>query len=271
LEDILTNETDIYGKLGRDWWERNGAEVGATPQQIKFAAARHNGATRAKAAELANYSGNREQLRSAGSRVDNTPVVKDLITLAEAAEAGVGDTTVTPVEIKRKLSRIIRGPDGALALKASELLLKIDSTVTASFDTSKTDPAEHVLVTVLLCTREGGYPPELFIATWAMVAIPEHAWWCPLLRQMVPYLKQNLPAIWSIARRHLAQWRPDDLTALENGPVLTADQIFDIAAKTAGPLLTVIDGSGDIEARKNAFEDLRKIGLIEPAGAPHAA
>ncbi len=33
----------------------------------------------------------------------------------------------------------------------------------------------------------------------------ENAWCCPLLRQMLPYLKHNLPAIWSIARRHLAQ------------------------------------------------------------------
>lgn len=267
----MANDEEIYGKLGRDWWDRNGAEIGATPQQIRFSAARHNGATRAKAAELANYSGNKEQLRSAGSRVDNTAVVKDLITLAEAAEAGVGDTTVTPSEIRKKLSRIIRGPDGTLALKASELLLKIDNATTTSFDTAKLDPAEHVLVTALLCTREGGYPPDLFIATWAMVAIPANGWWCPLLKQMVPYLKQNLPAIWSVVRGHLSPWRQVDLEALEAGPVLTADQIFDIAAKHAGMLVTVADSDGDIDVRKNAFEELRRSGLIEPMNAAKEA
>ncbi len=261
----MANDDEIYGKLGRVWWERNGAEVNATPQQIRFSAARHNGATRAKAAELAGYSGNREALRSAGSRVDNTAVVKDLITLAEAAEAGVGDTTVTPAEIKKKLSRIIRGPDGALALKASELLLKIDSTLPAQMDTSKMSPADLLLTAVLLGCNDGQYRPECGPLIWAEMIVPQEAWWSPMVRQMAPFLKQHHPEVWAAARKHLAQWRPDDLQKLEAGPVLTATQIHDIAAKNIAALLAVVDPNGDIDARTAAFEELKQIGLIEPA------
>jgi hypothetical protein len=100
--------------------------------------------------------------------------------------------------------------------------------------------------------------------------VPQEVWWSPMVRQMAPFLKQHHPEIWSVARKHLAQWRPDDLQRLEGGPVLTAAQIHDITAKNIASLLVVVDSNGDVEARTAAFEDLKKIGLIEPEGKRNA-
>lgn len=260
-------DKDIFdwGQLPSDWWLQTAQEIGADERHAKFAAAKFRNCSNTEAARLAGYgTGGAESTRSEGYRVSRSNKVTQLLALA-AAEAGGGyDGTLTQQEARGILTAMARGSDPAIRIKSIEMLSKMEHTMSAGVDTSKMAPAEHWLVTVLLCTREGGYPPELFIANWALIAIPEHAWWCPLLRQMVPYLKQNLPAIWEIARKHLVQWRPDDLQALEAGPVLSADQIFDIAAKNAGLLLTVIDGAGDVEIRKNAYEELRRIGLIEP-------
>ncbi len=123
----MANDTEIWGPLGQQWWEQTGAECRASPQQIKFAAARHGGATRAQAAAMAGYSGSAEALRSAGSRADDSKAVQDLLTFATAAEAGATDNPVTVAEVKKKIGKLVRSPDGAIALKASEMFVKLDA------------------------------------------------------------------------------------------------------------------------------------------------
>jgi hypothetical protein len=129
MEDIKLTETDdIWGPLGEQWWTENGEACRATPQQVRYAAARHGGATRAKAAELAGYAGDAQALRSAGSRVDDTDTVKNLLTLAAAAAAGL--TNVSPVtvrEAKDKVGKLVRSHDSGIALKAAELFVKLEA------------------------------------------------------------------------------------------------------------------------------------------------
>lgn len=115
----MSDEFD-WGALGQDWWSENGEACHASEQQIKFACARHQGANRAKAALIAGYSGDAEALRSAGSRADDSKAVSDLLVLASTAESGLTDSPVTDQEVEKKISRLIRSPDGVLALKAIE-------------------------------------------------------------------------------------------------------------------------------------------------------
>jgi hypothetical protein len=115
----MADEFD-WGPLGEAWWRENGEAARASELQIKYACARHQGATMVKAATLAGYSGTGDQLRSAGSRAEGTTAVDSLLTLAAAAESGVASDTVTDVEIDRKLAKLIRNPDGAISLKAIE-------------------------------------------------------------------------------------------------------------------------------------------------------
>jgi hypothetical protein len=122
----MTNET-IWGDLGEFWWRDNGEACKASEQQIRFAAARHSGATRVQAARLANYSGDAQALRSTGSRVDDTDTVQNLLTLAAAAAAGLKTVdAVTVQEAKDKVGKLVRSPDPTIALKAADLLIKLE-------------------------------------------------------------------------------------------------------------------------------------------------
>lgn len=109
-----------WGVLTESWWRENGAACRASELQIRFACARHLGANKAKSAALAGYSGGPEALRSAGVRAEGTKAVEDLLTLAAAAESPGDADTATATEIDRKLTKLIRSPDGALSLKAIE-------------------------------------------------------------------------------------------------------------------------------------------------------
>src|SRR5215469_4706039 len=123
----LSNDEDIYGALGQAWWEQTGEEVRATPQQIKFAAARYNGATRSKAAALAGYSGDAQALRSAGSRTDDSDTVKSLIALAAAAEASTGEgDQYTVAQAKLKVGNLVKhSRDALIVFKGTEVLARL--------------------------------------------------------------------------------------------------------------------------------------------------
>jgi hypothetical protein len=109
-----------WGALGELWWRENGAATRATEKQIIFACARHQGATQAVSAKWAGYAGSGEELRAAGSNAEGRTAVQDLLTLAQAAETGVDESIATAAEIDKKLTRLIRSPDGSISLKAVE-------------------------------------------------------------------------------------------------------------------------------------------------------
>src|SRR5215471_6645066 len=123
---LSTNE-DIYGALGREWWEKTGEEVRATSQQIKFAAARYNGATRSKAAALAGYCGDAQALRSAGSRTDDSDTVKSLIALAAASEVGTTEDQYTVAQAKLKVGNLVKhSRDPLIVFKGTEVLARLE-------------------------------------------------------------------------------------------------------------------------------------------------
>lgn len=125
---MTTDDNFDWGVLGKDWWMESMETVRATLNQAKFACARHAGATRTKAAELAEYSASDNQgLRTAGSRADDTKAVIDLLTMASAASVVDTDDPYTVAEARKKIGRMVKTSlDAQVVIKGTELLAKLD-------------------------------------------------------------------------------------------------------------------------------------------------
>jgi len=82
--------------------------------------------TAAGAARVSGYSGDKVGIRQAGSRAARSAAVTNLLALAKA-ESGEGpDGVVGAAEAKRILSRLARGSDPNVRIKALESLARID-------------------------------------------------------------------------------------------------------------------------------------------------
>jgi hypothetical protein len=122
----MTNEEIDWGELGEAWWREAGAACHASEQQIIFAVHRHKGMTATGSARAAKYSGDDATLRQAGHRAAHSTAVMGLLSMAKA-ETGQGpDGNVTLVEAKQILSRLARGSDPNVRIKAIETLAKIE-------------------------------------------------------------------------------------------------------------------------------------------------
>src|SRR6516162_7818216 len=121
----MTEEID-WEPLGEDWWREAGANCHASEQQIIFALHRHKGMTATGAAKAAQYAGNDDTIRQAGHRASHSTAVVALLSMAKA-ETGKGpDGNVTMTEAKQILSRLARGSDPNVRIKAIESLAKIE-------------------------------------------------------------------------------------------------------------------------------------------------
>jgi hypothetical protein len=119
--------TDLdWGDLGYEWWQEAGANCHATQQQIVFALHRHKGMTATGSAKAAGYAGDGPTIRQAGHRAAHSTAVMGLLSMAKA-ESGQGpDGNVTLIEAKQILSRLARGSDPSVRIKAIESLAKIE-------------------------------------------------------------------------------------------------------------------------------------------------
>jgi len=121
----MTEEID-WGELGESWWREAGANCHATEQQIIFALHRHKGMTATGCARAAGYAGDDATIRQAGHRAAHSTAVMGLLSMAKA-ETGKGpDGNVTMDEAKQILSRLARGSDPNVRIKAIESLAKIE-------------------------------------------------------------------------------------------------------------------------------------------------
>ena len=77
-------------------------------------------------ARAANYAGDNDSIRQAGHRAAHSTAVMGLLSMAKA-ETGQGpDGNVTMTEAKQILSRLARGSDPNVRIKAIESLAKIE-------------------------------------------------------------------------------------------------------------------------------------------------
>jgi hypothetical protein len=116
----MTDSSDDFWKpFGESTWRDLAATAGASELQLKFSVARFNGATAARAAAIAGYSGTRDELRRAGYSAVRSAAVTALLELAETnAPEAAG---LTDEEVAAKVAKLVRSPDPQISLKACEL------------------------------------------------------------------------------------------------------------------------------------------------------
>lgn len=217
-----------WGVLTEAWWRENGAACRATETQIKFACARHLGANKAKSATLAGYKGSPEALRSAGVRAEGTTAVEQLLTLAAAAESPGDADTATAAEIDRKLTKLIRSPDGAISLKAIEAHQRREERRDAGLvRPSEEETTEQAARDFMALCR-----PEMAPLMWAEIVLRGYQWHAPFIRQIVPYLAAHHSDAWRAYRELLVgdvNQMAGDVARLESGPVLSLEEILTAA------------------------------------------
>jgi len=124
--DSVIETTFDWSPLGEGFWKEAAATVGATPLQAKFACCRQRGMTATGSARASGYSGDKVSIRQAGSRAAKSTAVMNMLSLARAQTGEGPDGVVTGPEAKRILSRLARGSDRNVRIKALESLARMD-------------------------------------------------------------------------------------------------------------------------------------------------
>jgi hypothetical protein len=221
-------ETEFdWSPLGEAWWMEAAATCGATPLQARFGCCRHRGMTQAGAARLAGYGGGPDGVRKAGSQAAKSTAVCNMMALAQAETSTGDDGVVGTGEARRILSRLARGSDPNVRIKALDSLQKIEDRQRA--ERLRDDgPSDHVSAVRAVILSIPCYGPALACGMWADNYGIETF---PFLRECAPLLANKFPEDW-------ARWRgrrPDPgIDAMAAGPILSADEIV-TALKIAAP------------------------------------
>jgi hypothetical protein len=115
--------------LGQQWWADAGATLGATAKQIKFAAAKHRGASNTGAARAADYGDDSDGIRQVAYRVVRSNRVQELLALAQAETRGEVRGPMDNGQMRRELERMAYGADPNTKIRAIEALQRLDARV----------------------------------------------------------------------------------------------------------------------------------------------
>lgn len=236
-----------WGALGERWWLDAAETVGANRRQAMFAAAKHRGASDTQAAREAGY-GDADTVRQAGHKAVRTRKVTDLLALAAAEAKGATDGTVDGSEARRILSKLARGSDPSIRIRAIEGLTKLDERQAAIGRAVDNDGFSEWRVVRDYLRMPGGGPAILHLYTATGAAVGN----MPLLHDVRRAVVEVDPALWERARargnaaaradleRNLADpqyqldarrklWREVgvsiDAAGVANGATLTVDEI----------------------------------------------
>lgn len=123
----MNEQTEFdWSPLGSGFWEEAQKTTGASDMQVRFACCRHRGMTAVGSAKAAGYAGDADSIRQAGSRAAKSTAVMSLVQLAQIEQAGGDDGTLSGPEARRILSKLARGSDPSVRIKAIETLNRID-------------------------------------------------------------------------------------------------------------------------------------------------
>lgn len=196
VENGTTSSLD-WGEIGEARWRELGKAAGASELQLRFAVARHAGATLGVAARLAGYSdsdGRKGAHRSAGYSALRSTAVQNLLELS-AIEAP-DEAAITDIEVAAKIAKLVRSPDPNVALKAIDLRAKHnDRCRPDEFDVDLSS-LEETYLHILQSDEVVG-----FIIVAVMAFLGPAACIGPVERLLAPVVKHELPDLW---RRALA-------------------------------------------------------------------
>jgi hypothetical protein len=234
LDFAMAEEVFTYGALGESWWAAAGAELKASAELVKFACARHQGASAAAAARLAGIKGTAVSIRQAGYRMLRTTTVSNLLALAAAEDSGIAGG-ITATEIDAKLAKMIRSPDHNISIRAIESHARREAVRRDLQPVEEEDVPEETLSmlftscrtieAVLLCYAEMmlcGNPGKY---NRIGVGFGCHS---PMMAEMIPHLAHRFPEQWKVYRAELVGsfgHMNDFVAKLEAGPLLSWDEI----------------------------------------------
>lgn len=214
--------------LGESWWREAGRTFGASSLQIKFACAKHRGCRNTQAAREAGYSDSDGSIKQTAYRTFRTNAVTNLLSLATAERAGV-DGTVNGRESKNILSRLARGADPSIRIRAIEALAKMEDAerqARAAGGPSH-DPADGA---ALILQASPEYGPVIV----ADIYFKTHSslWGMPYLEVLAPLLARDFPDAWARYRGGEKGRSIPELDKLAGGEVVPLAEIIAKATKT---------------------------------------
>jgi hypothetical protein len=241
----MSDETDFdWSPLGAEWWAEAQATCGAKDLQTRFACLRHRGMTASGAARSAGYAGDVDSIRQAGSRAAKSTAVLNLLAMA-AAETGDGDDgVVSRDEARRILSRLARGSDPNVRIKALESLNKIEVDAERARASKSYGSAEDIIREMLTL---GGLLTVLALYLQMLkdnhTSPPVTLTALPLFGQLAPTLSKSYPAIWIQLLDELDGGSRADAERFAAGPAIPIEAIVSKPAGTAA----AFNGFGGVE------------------------
>jgi hypothetical protein len=210
--------------LGESFWQETAAGIGANSKQAKFACAKYRGCTNTEAARQSGFGTDEKSIRQVGYRVARTTAVENLLALASAESSGDGyDGTVTPEETRRILSKLARGADANIKLRACEAIAKLEQADQAARAIRRELSPDDIALEIMRCSP--AYAPVIlgdsFFSTMRTI------WGLPYLKELAPLLKRDFPKAWETYRASVKQ--PEhvrEFDALGDGPPLSIDEIL---------------------------------------------
>jgi hypothetical protein len=216
----MTEESFDWDPLGEAFWMEAAATTGATALQARFACCRHRGMTATGAARLAGYAQEGDGIRQAGSRAAKSTAVMNMLALAVAESGGGDDGTVDAPEARRILSRLARGSDPNVRIKALESLNKMERDERAASRAEEEDADPLEALRAFICALPEVIGPAIAMGMWFDKTGRIDAF--PFLKECAPVIAQQLPGQW---QRWCGGPNPR-LDAIAAGPVLTPAQML---------------------------------------------
>jgi hypothetical protein len=125
MTDEQTDDFD-WGSLGEQYWRDIGARCKASELQIRFACAKHAGATNTGAAKLAGYKGDADAIRQAGYGAFRGTKVSQMLAIAASEDKAPVASILTKEDRAKRLSELVSSPDPTLRIRAIEALNKME-------------------------------------------------------------------------------------------------------------------------------------------------
>jgi hypothetical protein len=188
-----------WDPLGEAFWTEAAATTGATMLQARFACCRHRGMTATGAARLAGYTSDGDGIRQAGSRAAKSTAVMNLLAMAVAEAGGGDDGLVDAAEAKRILSRLARGSDPNVRIKAIESLNKLDRDERAA-NSGAEQSWEDDTRELLAKRNDLGLCAMAFLGVVQEYAPRLNLAGIPLFAQLAPTIAQTYPELWQKIR-----------------------------------------------------------------------
>ena len=173
--------------LDRDQFDFDEAAdtCGLSEMQRAFAHAILRGANRTQAARQAGYGGTDDQLRSAGYKAYNSPKVQALLALAKREGFGLPDEPGDAEELKRLLWKHARGDDKNHAIRAAEVLHRIEKEEAAARDANTPgDPIQILKAMAAIDPEYAAKTAQAYKIDWTPPELAD-AERCPKCHQLI--------------------------------------------------------------------------------------